>query len=45
VFKQSNSLSGDFEHMLHAQEVVYVLAFQAPSAGSIQSGCSSCLRR
>jgi len=34
VFKQSNSLSGDFERMLHAQEVVYVLAFQAPSNGS-----------
>jgi len=34
VFKQSNSLSGDFERMLHSQEVVYVLAFQALSNGN-----------
>ena len=34
VFKQSNSLTGDFERLMKAQEVVYVLAFQAPSTGS-----------
>jgi len=34
VFKASNSLVGDFANMLRAQEVVYVLAFQAPSTGS-----------
>ena len=34
VFKQSNDLSGDFARLLRAQEVVYVLAFQAPSGGS-----------
>ena len=34
VFKQSNDLTADFERMLRAQEVVYVLAFQAPSAGT-----------
>src|SRR6185295_19439097 len=32
VFQNSNDLKGSFSRMLHAQEVVYVLAFQAPTA-------------
>jgi VWFA-related protein len=34
VFQNSNDLKNNFARMLRAQEVVYVLAFQAPSAGS-----------
>jgi len=30
VFQNSNDLKNNFQRMLHAQEVVYVLAFQAP---------------
>jgi VWFA-related protein len=32
VFENSNDLHGDFERMMHQQEVVYVLAFQAQSS-------------
>ncbi|MEO8035567.1 MAG: VWA domain-containing protein, partial [Acidobacteriota bacterium] len=32
VFKNSNDISGDLDRVLKQQEVVYVLAFQAPSA-------------
>lgn len=31
VFKNSNDLSGDLDKLLHQQEVVYVLGFNAPS--------------
>lgn len=31
VFENSNDLHGDFERMMHQQEVVYVLSFQAQS--------------
>jgi VWFA-related protein len=31
VFQNSNDLKTDFDRMLHAQEVVYVLAFHGPS--------------
>jgi VWFA-related protein len=31
VFQNSNDLKGNFDRMLHAQEVVYILAFQAPT--------------
>jgi VWFA-related protein len=31
VFENSNDLKGSFSRMLHAQEVVYVLGFQAPA--------------
>jgi len=31
VFQNSNDLKNNFDRMLHAQEVVYVLAFQAPA--------------
>ena len=34
VFQNSNDLKGNFDRMLHAQEVVYVLGFQPPSANS-----------
>ena len=34
VFKDTNNLADDFQRMMRAQEVVYVLAFQAPSAGT-----------
>ncbi|HEX3579734.1 MAG TPA: VWA domain-containing protein, partial [Thermoanaerobaculia bacterium] len=34
VFQNSNNLKNNFERMLRAQEVVYVLAFQAPSANA-----------
>jgi VWFA-related protein len=34
VFQNSNDLKNSFGRMLHAQEVVYVLAFQAPWASS-----------
>ena len=32
VFKNSNDLAGDFRRVMKTQEVVYVLAFQAPAA-------------
>jgi len=32
VFQNSNDLKGNFDRMLHAQEVVYVLGFQSPTA-------------
>jgi VWFA-related protein len=32
VFKNSNDINADLERMLHAQDVVYVLAFRAPSS-------------
>ena len=32
VFQNSNDLKNNFERMLHAQEVVYVLGFQAPTS-------------
>lgn len=32
VFENSNDLHGDFERMMHQQEVVYVLSFQAQSS-------------
>ena len=32
VFQNSNDLKNNFDRMLHAQEVVYVLGFQAPTA-------------
>jgi VWFA-related protein len=32
VFKNSNDLAGDFQRVIKAQEVVYVLAFQAPAS-------------
>jgi VWFA-related protein len=32
VFQNSNDMTGNFDRMLRAQEVVYVLAFNAPSA-------------
>jgi VWFA-related protein len=37
VFENSNSLTGDLARLLHAQEVVYVLGFQAPvtKAGAV----------
>ncbi|HEX7422048.1 MAG TPA: hypothetical protein VF505_19360, partial [Thermoanaerobaculia bacterium] len=31
VFKNANSLEDDFRRLLHAQEVVYILGFEAPS--------------
>jgi VWFA-related protein len=31
VFQNTNTLKGDFDRMLHQQEVVYVLGFQAPT--------------
>jgi VWFA-related protein len=31
VFKNANKIETDFERMIHAQEVVYVLSFQAPA--------------
>ena len=34
VFQNSNDLKNNFGRMLHAQEVVYVLAFQGPSGNS-----------
>ena len=34
VFQNSNDLKNNFSRMLRAQEVVYVLAFQAPSGNS-----------
>src|SRR4051794_23681398 len=34
VFQNSNDLKNNFDRMLRAQEVVYVLAFQAPSGNS-----------
>lgn len=34
VFQNSNDLKNNFARMLHAQEVVYVLAFQRPSSNS-----------
>ncbi len=34
VFQNSNDLKGNFDRMLHAQEVVYVLAFQSPMSTS-----------
>jgi VWFA-related protein len=34
VFQNSNDLKNNFERMLHAQEVVYVLAFQGPFGNS-----------
>jgi len=32
VFQNSNDLKGNFDRMLHAQEVVYILSFQSPTA-------------
>lgn len=32
VFQNSNDLKNNFDRMLHAQEVVYVIGFQAPTA-------------
>jgi hypothetical protein len=32
VFENSNDLHGDFERMMHQQEVLYVLSFQAQSS-------------
>jgi VWFA-related protein len=32
VFQNSNDLKNNFDRMLHAQEVVYVLGFQAPTS-------------
>jgi hypothetical protein len=32
VFQNSNDLKSNFDRMLHAQEVVYVIGFQAPTA-------------
>jgi VWFA-related protein len=32
VFKNSNDLGGDFDRLMHQQEVTYVLAFRAPTA-------------
>jgi VWFA-related protein len=32
VFKNSNDIATDFDRMMHAQEVTYVLAFRAPTA-------------
>ena len=32
VFENSNDLHSDFERMMHQQEVVYVLSFQAQSS-------------
>ncbi len=32
VFKNSNDLAGDFQRVLKAEQVVYVLAFQAPAS-------------
>src|SRR5207237_6399506 len=34
VFHNSNDLGRDFRKMLHQQEVVYVIAFQAPASKS-----------
>jgi VWFA-related protein len=34
VFQNSNDLKNNFDRMLHAQEVVYVLSFQAPASHS-----------
>lgn len=34
VFENANNLAEDFQRMMHAQEVVYVLAFRARSAGT-----------
>lgn len=34
VFQNSNDLGTDFDRMLHAQEVVYVLGFQAPTGSA-----------
>ena len=31
VFKNANKIESDFERLVHAQEVVYVLSFQAPA--------------
>jgi len=31
VFQNSNDLKGNFDRMLHAQEVVYILSFQSPT--------------
>jgi VWFA-related protein len=31
VFKNANKIDTDFERLIHAQEVVYVLSYQAPS--------------
>lgn len=36
VFQHSNSLADDFQRAVRAQEVVYILAFQAPAANPLK---------